>query len=371
MRITFVLPHAGLAGGVRVVAVLASRLQQRGHRLQVISTPPPDMPLRWKLRMLLTGRGWPAPPRAGEPSHFDGVDVPHRVLERWRPVTDADVPDADVVVATWWETAEWVAALSASKGAKVHFIQHDERMMYGPDQAHLQARSDATWRLPMYKIVSSAWLADLARQRCPRMPVSIVHNGVDMSRFHAPLRGRQARPTVGLLYSTVPFKGCDISLKALERAARKVPDLHVVAFGARPVDPALPLPPGSDFTCQPAQDAIRHIYARCDVWLCGSRGEGFHLPPLEAMACRCPVVSTRVGGPMDIIQDGVNGFLVPVEDVDALADRLVRVLSLSPAQWQRMSDAAHATALRCTWDQAAERVEQALQAAVAHNLQAR
>ena len=93
--------------------------------------------------------------------------------------------------------------------------------------------------------------------------------------------------------------------------------------------------------------------------------EGFHLPPLEAMACRCPVVSTRVGGPVDIIEDGVNGYLVDVEDVESLADRLIRVLSLPESEWRSMSEAAYRAATRYTWDDATDLFEAALQKAVA------
>src|SRR5690606_29579110 len=95
-------------------------------------------------------------------------------------------------------------------------------------------------------------------------------------------------------------------------------------------------------------------------WLCGSAREGFHLPPLEAMACRCPVVSTRVGGPMDIIRDGINGFLVDVGDHRGLCDRVLQVLRFGNARWQRMSQEAFKTASGYSWDQATDRFEQAL-----------
>ena len=95
MRITFVLPFAGLQGGVRVVAIYADSLARRGHEVTVISTPQ-LFTMRDKMKSRLLGRGWPRP----EPSYFENVRARHRVLEQVRPVTDADVPDADVVVAT-------------------------------------------------------------------------------------------------------------------------------------------------------------------------------------------------------------------------------------------------------------------------------
>jgi glycosyltransferase involved in cell wall biosynthesis len=356
MKITFVLPHAGLAGGIRVVAIYAERLKKRGHDVFVVSIPPePIRPLD-QVKSLLKGRGLLSVEKA---SHFDGLDVPHRVLERCRPITDADVPDADVVVATWWETAEWVAKLSKAKGAKAYFIQHHEVFDYLPKD-----RVEATWSLPLHKITISQWLVELARDHYGDRNVSFVPNSVDTNQFNAPPRGKQSIPTVGLLYSPISWKGCDVSLKAFSLAAEKIPNLRLVTFGASAPSTELPLPANTEYIKQPAQNAIKDIYSRCDVWLCGSWSEGFHLPPLEAMACRCPVVSTRVGGPLDTIKDGVNGYLVPLGDSTALADQLVDVLSLPETEWRTMSEAAYATATQYTWDDATELFEAALHTAI-------
>jgi glycosyltransferase involved in cell wall biosynthesis len=353
MKITFVLACAGWSGGTRVIAIYADRLRRRGHEVFIVSQP--RIPTRWrgKLKRWLRGGQWHDAFPVG--SHLDRIDVPHRMLERWRPVTDADVPDADVVIATWHATAPWVMGLSPRKGARAYFIQGWEVVGGIPPE-----QVEATWRLPMHKITISRWLVDLARDRFGDDDVSLVPNGVDLEQFHAPPRDRQAKPTVGLLYSTDRHKGCDLSLKAIELAQRQVPNLRVVAFGHWPLSPELPLPAEASYTCSPAQDRIKDLYAQCDVWLCGSRNEGFHLPPLEAMACRCPVVSAAVGGPMDVIDDGVNGFLVTKEDVPALADRLTHVLQLPAEQWRRMSDAAYGTATEYGWDQATDRFEAGL-----------
>src|SRR6187402_2822030 len=72
MRITFVLPYAGLQGGIRVVAIYAERLVRRGHTVTVISDPQ-QITIRDTVKGLLRGTGLPQP----EPSHFDGIDVEH------------------------------------------------------------------------------------------------------------------------------------------------------------------------------------------------------------------------------------------------------------------------------------------------------
>jgi glycosyltransferase involved in cell wall biosynthesis len=167
-----------------------------------------------------------------------------------------------------------------------------------------------------------------------------------------------------MLYAPIGWKGCEVSLKAFSLAAQKIPNLRLVAFGSSAPTADLPLPEGTQYTQRPAQNTIKDIYASCDVWLCGSWSEGFHLPPLEAMACRCPVVSTQVGGPLDIVEEGVNGYLVPLGDSTALANQLVHVLNLPETEWRAMSDAAYATATQYTWDDAVELFEAALRTAI-------
>jgi len=57
-----------------------------------------------------------------------------------------------------------------------------------------------------------------------------------------------------------------------------------------------------------------------------TRGEGFGLVFLEAIAFGCPVAGAACGGITDLVEDGVNGFLVPPRDPDRLAETLNRLL---------------------------------------------
>jgi glycosyltransferase involved in cell wall biosynthesis len=219
--------------------------------------------------------------------------------------------------------------------------------------------------------VVASWLADLARERFGDANAYLVPNSVDSHHFRAPPRGKQQRPTVGMLYSAMPAKGADVAVAALERVRARLPELRVIAFSVDRVSAEMPLPEWIEFHYRPPQDEIPRIYARCDAWLCASRREGFHLPALEAMACRCPLVSTRMGGPADFVIDGTNGLLVDVEDADALAERLLRVLGMDEARWKRMSDAALATAQGYTWDDATSLFERALAEVVEKSADAR
>jgi glycosyltransferase involved in cell wall biosynthesis len=354
MRVTLVLPFAGLQGGIRVLANYAKRLKQRGHKVVVISTPL-DASLRWKVKAFMRGE-WP---NHSLPSHFDKIDVEHHVLERIRPVTDADVPDSDVVVATYYTTAYGVQRLSFSKGAKAIFVQGYEVLNGKPNH-----RLDATWRMPMHKIMVSKWLVQLAQQKFGDEKVSLVPNGVDLGQFYALPRDKSSVPTVGLLHHNSPLKGCGVSIKVLKRVAKAIPSLRIVSFGAEPPDFGLRLPRFAEFHCRPPQEKLRDLYAQCDVWLSASILEGFCLPLIEAMACRCPVVSTRAGGPLEIVEEGLNGYLTEVGDVETLAAQVLRVLRLPPDEWRQMSDAACRAAMRFNWDDATDQFEDALELAM-------
>lgn len=356
MRITFIHASPDMTGGTRVVAIYAQALARLGHQVTLISLPPRPISLRQKLRNLRDQGQWDFGRRRIR-SHFDRLEgVDHRVLERWRAPTDADVPDADVVIATWWETAEWVSALGASKGAKVYFVQHHEVHPNLP-----AARVRATYRLPMHKIVIAQWLADLMASEYGDTVVDLVPNSVDRDQFHAPPRGRQSVPTLGFMYATAAYKGLSTTLAALERLRARRPELRIVCFGAKPLHKDYPLPAGAEFIHAPAQDRIRRIYAQCDVWLSASRSEGFNLPAMEAMACRTPIVATRTGWPEEALVSGENGVLVEVDDVDAIVRGAEWVLGLEDAAWRALSTRAFATASQGSWGASAKQFEQALE----------
>lgn len=363
MKITFVLPTLNLTGGMRVLSIYTELLQKRGHKILIVSTPPRQPTLIEQLKSLLRGRGWESVPEKEE-SHFDKVDVERRVLETNRRITDLDVPDADIIMATWWETAESVAKLSNSKGAKVYFLQHYEAFDYVP-----KGRVEATWRLPMHKIAVAQWLADIARNEYGDLSVSLVPPTVDTKQFYDPeLRSKQQQskqsvPTVGLYYSTTPWKGCDIALKAFSIAAKKIPNLRLVAFGSGETPPAdLPLPDNTEYIMSPTQDQLRESYSRCDAWLFSSRSEGFGLPIIEAMACGTPVIGTPAGAAPELLAGG-GGILVKLEDPEDMALAIEQICQLSDAQWREMSEKALETVINYTWEDATDLFEAALYAA--------
>lgn len=359
LRITFVLSQLGMQGGIRVIAQYAQHLHNQGHQVTVVA---PELRSRsWFFRRkhfikgLLMGGSLAPASRAGgrqrPPSHFDGTDVNVRLLESRREVTAADVPDADVVIATWWETAEWVATLPPSKGFQAYFVQGHEVWEGQPVK-----RVELTYHLPLRKIAVSEWLSGIMRERYGDETVTTISNGVDLERFASPPREKQAQPTVGFIYSEQSIKGSDLAIAAIERARQLVPELKVISFGMFAPTGAMRLPKGTQFSVRPPHARLVDGYASCDAWIVPSRNEGFGLPLLEAMACRTPVIATPAGAAPQIVGGG-GGILVEHENVEALAQAIVRVVTMSADQWRVMSDKAFETATRYDSRLSAQRFE--------------
>ena len=94
------------------------------------------------------------------------------------------------------------------------------------------------------------------------------------------------------------------------------------------------------------RDDVRSILQGADVLLLTSLAEGVSNSVLEAMAVGVPVVTTNVGGMAEVVRDGVDGYLVPRCDDQAMADRLERLLN-DPQLRRRMGQSARERVIEC------------------------
>jgi D-inositol-3-phosphate glycosyltransferase len=111
------------------------------------------------------------------------------------------------------------------------------------------------------------------------------------------------------------------------------------------------------FVGRRGRSALRLYYSAADVFVTTPWYEPFGITPLEAMACRVPVIGSAVGGIKYSVIDSQTGYLVPPNDPDALADRLAQ-LHGSPQLRNALGNNALARAAEFTWDRVCDGVVQ-------------
>lgn len=132
----------------------------------------------------------------------------------------------------------------------------------------------------------------------------------------------------------VYLKGVQRLLEAMAEVRRQQPQARLVIIGQGDYQDELELQAESlglteevEFVAPMSQTALRDYMRRCRLLVLPSLSEGLGRVLIEAMACGRPVIGTRVGGIPDLIQDGVNGYLVPPDAVAPLADRIAYLLT--------------------------------------------
>ena len=186
---------------------------------------------------------------------------------------------------------------------------------------------------------------------CESKLVTTIHHGIDIKKFYPGAKKEYKGRLSALRNKKVIFhparmglgKGCDISVKAMRSVVRKYPDAMLVLAGTKNIvdwgltqqkDIAYIVDLIKDlgldknvFIEMFTLDEMVRLYAIADVCLYPSTvGEPFGLTMLESLASGKPMIVTNSGGMPEIIQDGINGYIIPIRDYEALATRVVNLL---------------------------------------------
>ena len=198
-------------------------------------------------------------------------------------------------------------------------------------------------------LVGSTYAADsFVAAGVARSKMRVVPYGVDLATF-CPGPASAATSGFEVIYAgqLTQRKGLSYLLRGYQRFAR--PGTRLTLVGSSVGDPAAVAPYAHLFEHVPHQTrpALAERYRAADVFVFPTLIEGMPLVVLEAMACGLPVIVTA-NGPGDIVRDGVEGFVIPERDDEAVADRLER-LHRDPALRRAMGQAAAQRAHEFSW----------------------
>ena len=214
------------------------------------------------------------------------------------------------------------------------------------------------WRRADAVVANSNGLRDLAMRSTPELPIAVIPNGVELpaGKFEQPHSGVPRLLTMGRLTQQ---KGIDVLFRAMTRLrdldfvldiAGDGPDRAVLEEMAR----ELGIAERVNFLGWVPRDRIAETFANASVFVLASRIEGMPNVVLEAMAYARPVVCTRVFGADELVQDGVTGIAIDIEDEVQLADALRRLITDRDARG-RMGTAGRARVEELfTWNRSAQ-----------------
>jgi glycosyltransferase involved in cell wall biosynthesis len=188
----------------------------------------------------------------------------------------------------------------------------------------------------------------------PQNKIHLIANGIDLDRFvmtNEQMR-REARqktdigdkPLIGIIARLSDVKGIDVLIKAMPLILKEIPSSNLLIAGQGPQEVALKkltqdLGLSACIHFKSTVNQTQDLLCAFDVFVMPSLMEGLGLSVMEAQACGIPVVASRVGGLVDLIEDGKSGYLVAVNDPKALADRIIEVLR-APQQSKVMAQQA-------------------------------
>jgi len=186
---------------------------------------------------------------------------------------------------------------------------------------------------------------------------SVTYYGMDPPAL-APAPRPRAAPRILGFGRLVTDKGFDVAVRAFATVVRRLPSARLVLAGegaARPelerLASALGLAESVEFVGAVAPEDVPALLDRASLVVVPSRwDEPFGLVALEAALMARPVVATRVGGLVEVVENGTTGVVVDPDDPDALAGAML-VLLEDPATADRLGRAARARAeARFGWD---------------------
>ncbi len=349
MRVCIPLIDVPYSGGVRVLVEMANGLSRRGHDCFFVSP-----------------KGTRALPY---PTIADTIEVGSRLpyMPNVRNIVNALllgklIPECDIVVAnTWLSAFPVIDSLKHTKAVGFYFIQGDERLFYsnhilGKIKSYMASRS---YTLPLKWLTNSTWLRDRLQPEFHR-EAAIANPGVNISIFKPIYSGKSISPTrmepliiVSVGRSVPLLKGLADLLEATAIISHQA-NIRLILISQE--DLRLHTPHPVEVYKPLTDQEIAEAYCKADIFVFPSWYEGYGLPPLEAMACGVPVITTDCGGVRDFAIHEHNCLIIPPRDPQAMADAIIRLIR-QPYFAKCLAHEGTITATRFSWEHFVTSVE--------------
>lgn len=352
MKITFLLPSIGISGGVKAVFKFANHLYNRGHDVSIVY---PLIPMgsigKWYNFKNLIYKAKETISNLKRCNRIEWFSLKVKLV-RTPTLSERFIPNAEIVVATWWETAFHVSRYGKNKGEKFYLIQHYE-IWGGPKE-----KVDKTYKLGLHNIVNSTWLKDILQNKLNAKVESLIFHAPDIEDFYFENKNKNCNLIRILMpYRTQRWKGAEDGIKAFEIVKRKFNKIQLVMFGPYK---SKNVPEYVKFYEKPSNEKLRDIYNSCDIFIFPSHHEGFGMPPMEAMACRLACVVTNVGAVPDYAISNKTALIVTPERPEELAQAILSLLN-SKRKRQKIAETGYEYIKRFSWDKSTAQLERVFQ----------
>lgn len=333
LRITYVLNKIVVAGGVLAVVQLVNKLILQGIEARIVALFADPEIKNWQL--------FTAPIIFANP----------------RTLID-NFPATDIVVATHWLTAYWVAEVMKTGQAKqaVYYLQDYEAWFFPENQPSARAKVQKTYTFIEHKITTSTWLHDLLNN--DGYASHTIPIGIDLDVFYP--RDALKKDTPVILAMARPgtaWRGFNILLPALSQIKQQRPDVEIVLFGDNQLfKQRIPFE-YSDKGVITHTSCLAELYSQADVFIDASHYQGFGRLALEAMACGTACVLTDAGGVNEYARHEQNCLLVPPRQPEAISAAVLHLLTdvdlrqrLTQSAWKTVKDYAVEVEIQRTLD---------------------
>ncbi len=328
MKITFVISSLKCGGAERVLALLAQGLAARKHSVSVVTLNSADtdfFTLPNGIRRIALNPG-------GKSANIlQGVFKALRNLMALRQAVLSTSPD--VVVSSMDITNVKILLLFKWTKLPVVVSERNNPQMdpIGPAWKWLRR-----WTYSFTaRLVTQTKRAQASFPPAIQARTTVIPNPVPPlpQAEHTPTDVMLAKPALVAMGNFYPQKGFDLLLKALARLKDRHPAWTLTILGEGPLRTQI----------ESLRDALglndrvhlpgrvknpHHVLKQADLFVLSSRWEGWPMALAEAMSCGLPVIAADCRmGPREIVRDGVDGVLVPPEDVEALAAAMDKLMS--------------------------------------------